>query len=178
MRRPSRTRLGRRAVGGGGQLEGRSRFSLGQDVDGGDEPSQQVLDHGGGSFVEGLPQRRGDVFEVLAGRHGGGSVEAGGHVVSVVGQFLSAGGEFLDSWCAHGVGHAAGLEGAQVAVESGGGVADLGVGGSQLLLEAGSVVVELGHGDVEGLLELVEVAVGGEQCVDDAVLQVLGGNAL
>lgn len=44
------------------------------------------------------------------------------------------------------------------------------------MFETGPVVVELGHGDVERLLELVEVAVGVEECADDGVLQVLGGD--
>jgi hypothetical protein len=51
------------------------------------------------------------------------------------------------------VGHAAGFEGAQVAVERCGGVADLGVVGGEFGFEAWSVVVELGAGGFERLLD-------------------------
>jgi hypothetical protein len=72
-------------------------------------------------------------FELLAlGDRDGAVVDVGGELVAVVEQFSASFGQFFEAWRADGFGHAAGLEGVEVAVDRDGGVTRLRFGAGQL----------------------------------------------
>lgn len=88
-------RLGLPAVWRVGEFEDRLGLAVGQHVDAGDEPGEEVFDDRGASVGDGALERGCDVFEVIAGRCGWLAVERGGDLVAASREIVALGGEVI-----------------------------------------------------------------------------------
>ncbi|HEY3944786.1 MAG TPA: hypothetical protein VGL78_06145, partial [Solirubrobacteraceae bacterium] len=101
------------------------------------------------------------------GEFGAAGVEAG--------ELLGEGG---DAWGARLLGHGAGLEGAEVAVEGLVYLAQLGLDALQLLLVLRSLFLQLGEGVVDGGADDRFLLQDGEELAHDRLFEFVGGEAV
>ncbi|MBA2507578.1 MAG: hypothetical protein H0V32_02475 [Nocardioidaceae bacterium] len=154
-------------------------MAVGRDLDAVDQEVEQVLDGCGCAVVDRGAEQFADSFELFARGNGrGGGAGLCGEFVAAVDEVVALLGQFFYAGSADLVGHVAGFEGAQVAVERGGGVADLGFDAGQLVGQVGLVAVDLGDGLGDGVLEQVDVGVGVKHGVDDGRFESVGAHAL